>query len=177
MNYRRDFTIGVREAGGLYRLLALEKWWKGILGFGLAGALTAWMYLGLLEPAPEGPVQVLAAVLAALAVMFLFTLGLLLWSGHTVRSQARLTGRTSYVQETEIDGFGIRVTVGKDRARLTFDRLVRVWETRRAFYLFLSADQAWILPKNQMEHPEEDCRALRELFQQVVERRKLHLKK
>ena len=53
----------------------------------------------------------------------------------------------------DISGLGIRVTVGKDRARLSFDKLMKVRETRRAFYLFLSANQAWILPKAQMEDP------------------------
>ena len=47
--------------------------------------------------------------------------------------------------------FGVRVTVGKDKARLTFEKLARVQETRRAFYLFLSDTQAWILPKSQIE--------------------------
>lgn len=175
MPYRRDFTIGPREAAGLYQLLALEKWRKGTLGFGLVGALAAWMYMTRLSLSP--PAQALIAAGTALAVMALFTLGLLLRVQWGVRSQARRSGKGAYVQETEIDGFGVRVAVGKDRARLSFEKLVRVRETRRAFYLFLSDTQAWILPKAQMEDPKGECRELRKIFQTVVERGRLQLKK
>ena len=41
--YRRDFTIGERETQRFYRMLTLGKWSRGILGFGAAGALAAWM--------------------------------------------------------------------------------------------------------------------------------------
>ena len=67
-------------------------------------------------------------------------------------------------QETEINGFGVHVTVGKDRGKMGFEDLLRVRETRKAFYLFLSENQAWILPKAQMEDREGDCARLRELF-------------
>lgn len=175
MPYRRDFTIGLREAAGLYRMLALEKWRKGTLGFGLVGALAAWMYMTRLTLTPAA--RVLTAAGTALAVMAFFTLALILRVQWEVRSQARRSGRESYVQETEIDGFGVRVTVGKDRARLAFEKLTRVKETRRAFYLFLSGAQAWILPKAQMENPAAECQELRRIFQSVMERSRLQLKK
>ena len=120
------------------------------------------------------PVQaaaVLAGALAgagiAAAVVSLSTLG-------KVREQVRRSGRERYVQETEINGFGVHVTVGKDRAKMDFMDLLRVQETRRAFYLFLSANQAWILPKAQME--EGDCARLRGLFSAVIEKGKLNIK-
>lgn len=175
MSYRRNFTIGPREAAGLYQTLALKKWRTGALGFGLAGALAAWMYMTRLTLAL--PVQALIAAGTALAVAASFILALMVRTQVEVRTQARRSGKESYVQETEIDGFGIRVTVGKDKARLTFDKLKRVQETRRAFYLFLSDTQAWILPKAQMEDPEAECRELRKIFQMVIERGRLQLKK
>ena len=101
------------------------------------------------------------------AVVSLSTLG-------KVREQVRRSGRERYVQETEINGFGVHVTVGKDRAKMDFMDLLRVQETRRAFYLFLSANQAWILPKAQME--EGDCARLRGLFSAVIEKGKLNIK-
>ena len=69
------------------------------------------------------------------------------------------------------------MTVGKDKARLTFEKLARVQETRRAFYLFLSDAQAWILPKSQMEDPEAESGELRKIFRMVIERGRLQLKK
>ena len=174
MSYRRDFTIGPREAAGLYQMLALEKWRRGTLGFGLAGALAAWMYMTRLSLSPL--VQALTAAGTALAVMAFFTLALVLRVQWEVRAQARRSGKESYVQETEISGLGIRVTVGQDRAKLDFDRLQEVRETRGAFYLFLAPGQAWILPKAQMTDVSGECAALREIFRTVVPSRRLKLR-
>ena len=77
----------------------------------------------------------------------------------------------------DISGLGIRVTVGKDRARLSFDKLMKVRETRRAFYLFLSANQAWILPKAQMEDPAGESRQLRAIFSTFLDARRLRLRR
>ncbi|MDE7260591.1 MAG: YcxB family protein, partial [Oscillospiraceae bacterium] len=94
-----------------------------------------------------------------------------------VKEQLRRSGRERYVQETELNGFGIRVTVGKDKARLAFEDLAQVRETGKAFYLFLSDTHAWILPKAQMEDPAAESAQLRELFTTVLERKKLRMKK
>ena len=173
MSFHWEFTIGLREAGGFYRLLALEKWWKGALGFGLAGGLAGWMYASGsdLPPAVRG----LIAVGAGLGVAVLFLSGLLIRTSLVMREQVKRSGRERYVQETEISGLGIRVAVGKDRAKRSFHQLERVKETRRAIYLFLAADQAWILPRNQIESSQR--REVRSLLETAVERRKLSLRK
>ena len=67
--------------------------------------------------------------------------------------------------------------MGKDRARLSFDKLMKVRETRRAFYLFLSANQAWILPKAQMEDPAGESRQLRAIFSTFLDARRLRLRR
>lgn len=169
MNEQWDFTIGLRETRDFSLLLMREKWRGGILGFGAAGALTAVLYTGGLSL----PLRAAAALAGAVLVMLIAWAALALSTAARVRGQVRRSGRDSYVQQTRIDGFGIRVTVGKDQARLGFDKLVRVRETRRAFYLFIAGSQAWILPKDQME--EGDCARLRELFRSVITRDKLKL--
>lgn len=169
MNEQWDFTIGLRETRDFYLLLAREKWRGGVLGFGAAGALTAVLYTGGMSP----PLRIGAALAAAALVMLLAWASLAVSTGVRVRGQLRRSGRDSYVQQTRVDGFGVHVTVGKDQARLGFDKLVRVRETRRAFYLFLSGSQAWILPKNQMEPA--DCARLRDLFRSVIVRGRLKL--
>lgn len=175
MHYHRDFTIGLRETLGFYLTLVLGNWRKGILGFGAVGALAALMYMTGTELPPAARAALTAAGAAAGAA--LAALCLTVSTCVRVRAQVRRSGRESYVQQTEIDGFGVHVTVGKDRAKLSFDRLVRVQETRGAFYLYLSANQAWILPKAQMEDRGEECAQLRQIFQTVLERRKLKLRK
>ena len=89
----------------------------------------------------------------------------------------RRSGKESYIQHTEIDGFGIRVTVQGRQGKVGFDKLMKVEETGKAFYLYLAANQAWLLPKDQMEDPASESAALRQIFSTVVESRRLKLKK
>lgn len=174
MSYRRDFTIGLRETQDFYLSLTLRRWRKGILGFAVVGALVGVMYT--LQAGLSAPLTALTAVLTALVSVVIVTLALVLSTLRKVKAQVARSGRTSYVQETDINGFGIHVTVGKDKAKLGFQDLVRVQETGKAFYLFLSENQAWILPKKQMENQEAECAQLRELFRAVIERSRLRLK-
>ena len=172
MSYQRDFTIGLRETQDFYLSLVLGRWRKGIAGFGLVGALAALLYT--MNTALALPVQAAAVLAGALAGAGIAAAVVLLSTLGKVREQVRRSGRERYVQETEINGFGVHVTVGKDRAKMDFMDLLRVQETRKAFYLFLSANQAWILPKAQME--EGDCARLRGLFSAVIEKGKLNIK-
>ena len=175
MSYCRDFTIGKRETLDFYLSLVLRRWRGGIAGFGAAGALAVLLYSS--RTGASLPVQAGLAAAGAAASALLATLWLVLSTSHKVKEQLRRSGRESYIQETEINGFGIHVTVGKDKARLAFENLAQVRETRKAFYLFLSGAHAWILPKAQMEAPDAESAQLRKMFTTVLERKKLHLKK
>ena len=174
MPYRCDFTIGVRETQDFYISLTLKHWWKGLLGFGGVGALAAGMYM--MGTALPLPLRAALTVGAALAAAGMAALVLVVSTRQKVKEQIRRSGRESYIQETEINGFGVHVTVGKKKARLAFENLLRVRETRKAFYLFLSEQQAWILPKRQMEDAQEESEQLRTIFRTVVERKRLELK-
>lgn len=177
MRYQRDFTIGLKETRDFYQMLVLGRWWKGILGFGVVGGLVAWMYLNWLEEEVSAPAQVLMILLFGLAVMGAVALGIVLSTRVKVRSQLRNSGRGSYVQSVEIDGFGVRVAAGEKKAKVGFDKLLKVRETGKAFYIFLSAAQAWILPKAQMEDSAAESEQLRTIFRTVMESKKLKLKK
>lgn len=172
MSYQHDFTIGLRETQDFYLSLVLGRWRKGIAGFALVGALAALLYT--LNAAFSLPVQAVIVLAGALAGAGITVLVLVISTLTRVREQVRRSGRVSYIQETEINGFGVHVAVGKDRAKMDFMDLLRVQETRKAFYLFLSENQAWILPKAQMEAG--DPEQLRRIFSTVIERGKLKLK-
>lgn len=173
MSYRRDFTIGLRETQDFYLALAMGRWGKGILGFGAVGALAGLLYTS--QTALSIPLRAAASVLAALAGAAASALAVAVSTRWKVKEQTSRSGRTSYIQETEINGFGVHVAVGKDQAKMGFEDLVRVRETKKAFYLFISESQAWILPKKQMENPQAECAQLRGLFRKVIERRRLDL--
>jgi len=175
MSYHRDFTIGKRETLDFYLSLVLRRWRGGIAGFGAAGVLASLLYSSQVSISPLARVGLAAA--GAIVFALLVTLWLVLFTTHKVKEQLRQSGRESYIQETEINGFGIHVTVGRDKAKLAFENLAQVRETKKAFYLFLSDAHAWILPKAQMEDPEAESAQLRKLFTTVLERKKLHLMK
>ena len=176
MEYQRDFTIGVKETQDFYVSLQLKRWQKGILGFGAVGVLTAWLYLGMLAPALEGAGKLAAAVGIGAAVMAVIVVCMVLFTRQKAAAQVRASGRTQYVQQTEINGFGVHVTVEKDKAKLPFDRIQKVRETKKAIYIHLSDTQAWILPKNQMDGEEEAARLV-EMFSTVIESSRLQLRK
>lgn len=174
MSYERDFTIGYRETRDFHLSVTLRRWWKGMLGFALVAVLVVWMYMFRLAPdSPPLAVGIVAVVFAVLT----FVLGMLTFVVTTILQVRSRVSRTSYVQATKIDGFGVHVTVGKKKAKLPFDRLLLVRETKKAFYLFIAEDQAWLLPKAQMADPVRESDQLRQIFRTVVERRKLELQK
>lgn len=177
MSYRRDFVIGLKETRDFYTRLLLRSWIKGIIGFGLAGGLTAWYYLNLFQISVSAPVELLISLAAAAVVMGLVALVMALATRWKVAKESRRSGRERYVQHTRIDGFGLHVTVDDREARLGFDKLMKVEETKKAFYLYLAANQAWILPKDQMEDQAAECARLREIFSTVIESKRLKLQK
>ena len=177
MRYERDFTIGLKETQAFYVLLTLERWWKGLAGFGAAGAIAAYLYIGMMFSELVLPWQVAVVAATALVTALAIALGMVLSARHKVRVQLRRSGKESYLQQTAIDAFGVHVTVGKDRAKMGFEKLVKIQETKGAFYIFLSDNQAWILPKAQMENPEAESEQLRTIFRTVIEGKRLKLKK
>ena len=175
MSYQRDFTIGLKETQDFYIALILGHWWKGIIGFAAVGAMAALMYSARVELSV--PLRAAAALAGAAVAAAVTALALVISTRRKVKSQIRRSGRESYVQSTEINGFGVHVTVGKDKAKMGFGNLLRVRETRKAFYLFLAEQQAWILPKKQMVNPAAESEQLRTIFRTVMERKRLQLKK
>ena len=177
MSYERDFTIGLRETQDFHLSLVLRRWWKGAIGFGVVGVLVVWMYLYRLIPdSPPAVVAVVAGIFGVLTAAGVLA-ALAITTRMKVRDQLSRSGQGPYVQSTRIDGFGVQVRVGKKKAKLPFDRLLRVRETRKAFYLFIAEEQAWLLPKAQMEDVEKESAQLRRIFRAVVESRRLELKK
>ena len=177
MDYQRDFVIGLREVRRFYLGLALRTRTGALWAFGAVGALLGWLYGELLELPGGAPLRVAVALGTRLLVVVTALISLCLTTAGRVRRDLRREGGESYVQRVEIDGFGVRVTARGRQSRVGFDKLMRVEETGKAIYLYLSANRAWILPKDQMEDPRGECARLRALFSTVIESRRLKLKK
>lgn len=177
MRYSRDFTITRQDTQKFYQMLVLHRWSKGAIAFAAVGALVAWLYIDWLGFTFGTPGKVIAAIAFGVFTAALILLGMILRTRGKVSAMMRKTGRTSYVQQTRIDGFGIHVTVDKTNAKLGFENLLRVQETSDAFYIFLTESDAWILPKSQMEDAASESRTIREIFSRVIASKRLKLLK
>lgn len=175
MRYSRDFTITKEHLQRFYQMLVLRRWRKGIVGFAVVGALVLKLYMDWLGFSLDTAGMAAMMVLGGLLTAVFITIGILLRTRGNVTRLMRKKGSASYVQQVRIDGFGVHVTVGEEKAKLGFDKLRLVRETKDAFYLFVTDNDAWIMPKEQMEDVEAECRAIREIFSKVVApgRRKL----
>ena len=168
MRYSRDFTIEKQHLQRFYQMLVLRRWRKGVVGFAVVGALVLKLYMDWLgfELGTIGMAAMMA--LGGLLTAVFITVGIMLRTRGNVSQMMRKKGKASSVQQVRIDGFGVHVTVGEEKSKLAFDKLKLVRETKDAFYLFVTDNDAWIMPKEQMEDPEEECRAVREIFSKVV---------
>lgn len=177
MRYSRDFTITRQDTQKFYQMLVLRRWRKGILGFAAVGALVGKLYLDWLGFQLGAVETSVFLVLTGVLTAMLITLGMVLRTRSNVGKMMRKKGRESYIQQTRIDGFGVHVTVGQDNAKLRFEEICRVEETADAFYIFLTEQDAWIMPKGQMEDAEAESRAVREIFSKVIAPKRLKLQK
>ena len=104
-------------------------------------------------------------------------LGMIWFNNNKVKSTMRRMGKSSYRQSVEIDGFGVHAEIDGKREKAGFDKIVRVKETVRAFYIFYAQEKAWILPKDQMADMEAESKQLREIFTALVASSQLKLMK
>lgn len=177
MEYRRDFTIKTKDLQFFRQELMLERWGALIVACGFLGALIAWGYMNWTGQQPGIIAEVITIVFAGLASAEIITLGMIWLNNSKVKSGMRVMGRSSYPQSVEIDGFGVHAEVNGKKEKAGFDKIVRVKETVRAFYIFYAREQAWVLPKEQMENEAEETAKLREIFTALIASSQLKLMK
>lgn len=173
MEFHQTFTIGKRESTRFYLYQLLRARLVGSLGFGLVGALVCYLYASpYLSPAALAAAMVFTFLLMLAAIFLGYRLAVL----GKLKKAAAKNGFSSYDQEILINGFGVRVKAVGRESRVGFDKLYAVRETDKDFYLYLSEQDAWILPKGQMAGGAADCAGLRKLFAKVIPSNRLHLK-
>ena len=173
MEFHQTFTIGTRESTRFYFYQLWRTRRMGTLGFGLVGALVCYLYASPhLSPAALGAAMVAVFLLVVAAIL----LGYRLAVRGKLKKAAAKNGFSSYTQEIRINGFGIRVKAAGRESKVGFDKLYAVRETGKDFFLYLSEQDAWTLPKDQMADREKDCALLRDLLTKVVPSNRLHLK-
>ena len=182
MHYKREFTIGYKEIRDRNRYQTLAKGPKGhpgllgMAGLALAAALVVLLYMPEhLRNTPVTKWGTFAFAFAAAFLLFIF-FGILR-SDIQTKNAVNKQRQQSYRQEIAIDAFGVHVTVNKKTADVGYDKLVRVEETKKAFYVYITPSDGWILPKEQMENAPEESRTIRTLFNTVMMSKDLRLQK
>ena len=175
MEYHRTFLIGEGEAMDFYLYQAARRKLLGALGFGVVGLLVCYLYTAeRVESAASFAVAMLtsfAAVIGAILIGYYFTIR------SKVRAAVRRRGKDRYPQEILINGFGLRAVANEREVKVPFDRIRDVRETKKAFYLYMTENDAWLLPKSQMEDPEGESAAIWRIFDLVIESGRLHIQK
>ena len=177
MNYQREFTIRTKDLQYFRQDLMLEKWGALMTGCGLMGSVIAWGYLQWAGTEMGIIAEVITTVFAGIASLEILMLGMIWLNNSKVRDIMRRMGKSSYRQSVEIDGFGVHAESDGKKEKVGFDKIVRVRETGRAFYIFYTREQAWILPKAQMADMEAESKQLREIFSALVASSQLKLMK
>ena len=177
MRYSRAFQIGEREMVRFHFGRALREKLPGMIGLSVAGMLIVYLYMTRMGLTITTGQLILWMALGFALVLAALFLGLYLSVVAPVRRGLKKQGMTRYEQVVNVDGFGVRVRANGKEAKLAFDKLFAVRETRRDFYLFVTDTQAWLLPKSQMEDEAAESALLRQIFSTGVESRKLRLRK
>lgn len=175
MEYHRTFQIGQREAMDFYLYQAARHRALGAVGFSVVGLLICWLYYAQAQGTPTSfavsLVVSFVAVLAAILGGYYFTIR------SKVRAAIRQRGREQYPQDILINGFGLRCTANGREVKVAFEKIREVRETKKAVYIYMTENDAWILPKAQMEDPAAETAQLRKIFDTVIESARLHLRK
>jgi len=173
MNYRRKFTIGKQEQQDYYGTLVAQNWWRSVVWAAALGAVVSWLFIYWTARDIAVGETLAVMLLTALLTAAITSLVRVVSTRRQVRDQIRRNGKEPYTQLVDISGFGVRVEADGREAKMGFEKLFKVMETKKAFYIFISRTHAWILPKDQMEDVKAESEQLRELFRTVIESRRL----
>lgn len=177
MDYQRDFTIRTKDLQYFRQELMLERWGGLIRGCGLLGSIIAWAYLNWIGQELGIITEVVTIVFSGLASLEVLMLGMIWLNNSKVKRAMRAMGKSSYLQKVEINGFGVHAETDGRKEKAGFDKIVRVKETVRAFYIFYAREEAWVLPKEQMADEQAETEKLREIFTALVASSQLKLMK
>lgn len=176
MKFSGSFVIGKDENLRLNQFVAFNKVMKNTLVIGLI-VLLPQLALPFLF---EGELTVFRAFMALLisaAAAGLFFLIMRLSVVFRVRTFYKTETLTPFKQDLHIDSKGITATTEDEGAKFTsFDQIVKVTETSKDIYVFISATQAFVIPKNQLENEKADIASLKTIFSAAIPSDKVKFK-
>ena len=82
-----------------------------------------------------------------------------------------------FTQDILIDAEGVHAASERGSALLKWEKIEQIRESGRAFYLFLSKAQAYVLPKDQLKDKEKDAALIRSLVREHLDGAKLKIRR
>ena len=177
MKYERKFTIRSNDVIRFQQELMLRGGGLRIVGIAIMGVVIAWLYVQWLNIEATPMEMALWMSFTTVVTLLVVCLSMVLTNRKQTKKHLERMGKESYQQEVLIDPFGVHVVADGNRSKVGFDKIMEVRENRWAFFIHLNPIQAWILPKAQMEDVEAESRQIREIFDQVIESRRLKFQK
>lgn len=177
MEFTGTFTIGKKEVSLFTRRVQLSQ--KKLMLFILTalGMVCGNFVLRMLSPGPGFMAQVGCSLLGGAGAFALFY-GMIVYSIAKGCNSEYVAGRRwTYTQTLTINPLGVTcVTDEGKESHADFDELL-VEECPEAFYIFVSEESAWILPKKQLSGGEAEEEHIRGIFKKMAEPERLNLRR
>ncbi len=173
--FRATFQLSEKDAVDFHIYQAIRTRFAGVLGFGILGLIICYIYGGVII---DNGVLLAGAMVVSFALAAAVTvLGMYFSILGKVRRSRKQDRDADADQTIIINGYGVRTESGGREVRIGFEKLKSVRETRKAFYMYLGKDRAWILPKSAMQNEEKDSEYLRQIFNMVIPSKQLKFMK
>ena len=173
MHYQRSFQIGQEEATAFQLHQAFKTCCILSTVLALGGGALCLFFLQWKNATGAFTTGIMSFILFFVLVFFTVRSTI----SKQVASLYEKGERKPYRQQVSVDGAGLEVRSGKKTKRIALSSLKQAVETRTHLYLYVSKDDAYILPKAQMEDPEAEMETLRAILREFMVEQSLHLKK
>lgn len=152
MEFHGSFHIGRKENLRYNYFTARGKIWLGVvLVFLVILVLTGSVRLGESGDVRSALLATLPYALGGAALLLLVNLAVIYLR---VRAQYK-GGRAAFEQELTLDEAGVHAVTKTGRSDIGWKDLCGVTESPKDFYLFITPASAYVLPKDQLERPED----------------------
>lgn len=175
MQYQGKFTIG-RKENIRYNLFVTGSrfLFMTVLVFVVIALMLGVTTYGQTKSIQQALIRALPMALGGAALFVVLNTVMMVF-----RINKAYKSKTAYefTQDITIDGQGVHATSERGSALLAWEKIAKVAESGKTFYLFLSKTQAYVLPKYQMKNPEAEAAQVRELLRSHLDAKILKLKK
>lgn len=177
MQYKKTFTIGKDENKRLNNFVMRKSRVKNSFAIAVLVIFAEIMINFFILRSTSIPLGIAFAVLFAAIAVGLFWLICFVTLNIKVKVLYERELLKPFLQKIRINSEGIHTTTDEGAALRPFDDVVKVCESSKDIYIFVSETQAFVIPKSQMKNPETDRDELCNVLRNYLPPEKLFLRK